>query len=113
MSAPTKMTKNYEWQLLVYAYVLQKKYDITTRYITDVFLTRDNCGRLNASGKPMKDYPSVVGEVSKPVTEESLLFIESIIKVVAHSVEAFVTSPKQQRFNNHRTSHFNRRDTNR
>jgi len=94
LSAPTKITKNYEWQLLVYAYVLHKKYDITTRYVTDVFLTRDNCGRLNASGKPMKDYPSVVGEVSKPVTEESLLFIESLIKVVAHSVEAFVTKPE-------------------
>lgn len=98
MSPPTKMSKGYEWQLLVYAYVLKTKYSITVRNIVDVFITKAYIGRVSpTTGKPMKDYYPTIGEVAKPVTDESLAFIRSLIEIVAHSVESFVTTPGVQR----------------
>ena len=94
MNPPTSMPKGYEWQLLVYSYVLKQKYNITVSQITNVYITRHNVNRISeTTGKPLKDYPSTIGTVSKPVTPESLDFIESIIKVVADSVYTFVTQP--------------------
>lgn len=95
---PTTMTKDYQWQLLVYAWVLKEKYDITVTTISDVFITRNEVGRISpTTNRPMKDYPSTIGVVSEPVTAESLEFIKSLIMVVAHSVHRFVTTP-QDRF---------------
>lgn len=92
------MTKNYEWQLLVYAYVLKKAYNITTLAIQDIFITREHEGEISEkTGKRGKSYPSVVVPITKPVTPESLEFIESIINIVAHSVQSFVLNPGPQR----------------
>ncbi len=94
LNPPTTMTKGYEWQLLVYAYVLKHEYNITVAHISDIFITRHNVGRVSeTTGKPLKDYPSTIGVVSKPVTQESFDFIESIVKLVAHSVESFTLNP--------------------
>jgi len=92
------MSKNYEWQLLVYAYVLKKAYNINTQAIQDVFITREYEGEISEkTGKRGKAYPSMVVPISKPVTQESLDFIESIINIVAHSVQSFVLNPGPQR----------------
>ena len=81
------MSTGYEWQLLVYAYVLKKKYDITVLNMRDVFITREH-----PPGKT-KSYPATVVPIHKPVTQESLDFIESIIELVAYSVREFVINP--------------------
>ena len=91
------MTKNYEWQLLVYAYVLKKAYNINTQAIQDIFITREYEGEISDKGKRGKAYPSMVVPITKPVTPESLEFIESIINIVAHSVQSFVLNPGPQR----------------
>lgn len=92
------MTKNYEWQLLVYAYVLKKAYNINTLAIQDIFITREYEGEISEkTGKRGKAYPSMVVPITKPVTPESLEFIESIINIVAHSVQSFVLNPGPQR----------------
>lgn len=92
------MTKNYEWQLLVYAYVLKKAYNINTQAIQDIFITREYEGEISEkTGKRGKAYPSMVVPITKPVTPESLEFIESIINIVAHSVQSFVLNPGPQR----------------
>lgn len=92
------MTKNYEWQLLVYAYVLKKAYNINVSAIQDVFITREYEGEISEkTGKRGKAYPSMIVPITKPVTQESLDFIESIINIVAHSVQSFVLNPGPQR----------------
>lgn len=92
------MTKNYEWQLLVYAYVLKKAYNINTQAIQDIFITREYEGEISEkTGKRGKAYPSMVVPITKPVTPESLEFIESITNIVAHSVQSFVLNPGPQR----------------
>ncbi len=94
LSPPSKMAKEYKWQLAVYAFVLKKAYNITVAYTTTVNVTRNNIGRVSpTTGKPIKDYPSTTGSIQEPVTENLLEFIESIINVVAHSVQAFVEKP--------------------
>ena len=92
------MSKNYEWQLLVYAYVLKKKYDINVAVIQDIFVTREYEGEISEkTGKRGKAYPSMTVPISKPVSPESLEFIESIINIVAHSVQSFILNPGPQR----------------
>ena len=92
------MSKNYEWQLLVYAYVLKKAYNINVSAIQDIFITREYEGEISEkTGKRGKAYPSMVVPITKPVTPESLEFIESIINIVAHSVQSFVLNPGPQR----------------
>lgn len=92
------MTKNYEWQLLVYAYVLKKAYNINTQAIQDIFITREYEGEISEkTGKRGKAYPSMVVPITKPVHPEDLDFIESIINIVAHSVQSFVQNPGPQR----------------
>lgn len=92
------MSKNYEWQLLVYAYVLKKAYNINTQAIQDIFITREYEGEISEkTGKRGKAYPSMVVPIGKPVYQEDLDFIESLINIVAHSVQSFVLNPGPQR----------------
>ena len=92
------MTKAYEWQLLTYAFALKKAYNINTLAIQDIFVTREYEGEISEkTGKRGKAYPSMVVPITKPVTPESLEFIESIINIVAHSVQSFVLNPGPQR----------------
>lgn len=92
------MTKNYEWQLLVYAYVLKKAYNINTQAIQDIFVTREYEGEISEkTGKRGKAYPSMVVPIGKPVHQEDLDFIESIINIVANSVQSFVLNSGPQR----------------
>ena len=92
LNAPTTISKAYEFQLLTYAYVLKQKYNINVVSMNITYITQNQVGRISeTTGKPMKDYPTTVSEVIKPVTSESLEFIESVIKLVAHSVHRFVT----------------------
>lgn len=92
------MTKNYEWQLLVYAYVLKKAYNINTQAIQDIFITREYEGEISEkTGKRGKAYPSMVVPIGKPVHPEDLDFIESIINIVANSVQSFVLNPGPKR----------------
>jgi len=96
LSPSKKMSKKYEWQLLVYALVLKKEYNITVETVTDVFITRNNINRPSPTNpsKMLKDAPSTIGVVSKVVTQDSMEFIQSLLHVVADSVELFVTKPE-------------------
>lgn len=94
----SSMTKAYHWQLLVYAYVLKKLHNINVTKITNVFISRSDINRVSEkTGKPLKDYPSEITPISKPVLPEDLDFIESLIKLVAHSVQSFILNPGPQR----------------
>lgn len=94
----SSMTKAYQWQLLVYAYVLKKLHNINVTKITNVFISRSDINRVSEkTGKPLKDYPSEITPISKPVLPEDLDFIESLIKLVAHSVQSFILNPGPQR----------------
>jgi len=98
LNTPTSMAKGHEWQLLLYSLVLKKEYNITVAIVTTTMITRNNVGRISpTTQKPMKDYPSTVADISKPVTQESLEFIESIALIIAHSVKSFVENPGLQR----------------
>ena len=94
MSAPTTFSKPYQFQLLVYAWVLHQ-YGITVTTMELVYVTRDNCGRISeVTGKPMKDYPSTISVISKAITSEDLDFIGSLIQLIAESVHTFQTKPE-------------------
>lgn len=79
---------NYKLQLLTYAWILkQKGYPIDT--ISIVWITHNQVNRISeTTGKRMQDYPTTVSEVSEIIGQKDFEFIESILKLVAESVQA-------------------------
>lgn len=94
MTPPTKFSRKYWFQQMVYAWILkQQGYDI--QYIKLVYITQSNVGRISEkTGKPLKDYPSQVAEVVEEVTQANLDLIDSCLKVAAESVVTFKEKPE-------------------
>ena len=91
---PTKFSKTYLYQQLTYAWILQQQ-GITVQYIDLLFISRANVGRVSEkTGKPLKDYPSEIHTLTHEVTQNDLDFIESLILLVANSVETWNTKPE-------------------
>jgi len=94
LSAPSSITYGYRLQLLAYAYALIKSgHPISTASI--IWVTTNQVNRTSPeTGKPMKDYPATCS-VSKSITidEQSLEFIESILKLVAETVQFVQANP--------------------
>ena len=94
LSAPSSVSYGYRLQLLSYAYALIKSgTPISTASI--IWITTNQVNRTSPeTGKPMKDYPATCS-VSKSITidEQSLEFIESILKLVAETVQFVQANP--------------------
>lgn len=78
---------NYKLQLLCYAYIY-KQLGLDIDSISIVWITRNEVGRLGKTGKPLKDYPSKVVEVTELITEDDFKFIKDILCLVAESIQA-------------------------
>lgn len=89
---PTSFPRAYWFQQLTYAYILiQNGHPVD--FIDLVYVTRNNTGRYNDKGKPLKDYPSQVHVLTEPVTAENLDLISGVLKLVAHSVRHWHQNP--------------------
>lgn len=92
-TAPTKFARNYWFQQMVYAWVLKQK-GIDVRWIKLVYINQAEVGRISEkTGKPLKDYPSVVSVVTEEVTEENLELIGSCLQLIAESVQTWKDKP--------------------
>jgi hypothetical protein len=94
LSAPSSISYGYRLQLLAYAYALIKSgTPVSTASI--IWITTNQVNRISPdTGKHMKDYPATCS-VSKSITidEQSLEFIESILKLVAETVQFVLANP--------------------
>ena len=79
---------NYKYQLLTYAWIYTKLgYNVDR--IRIVWITNNQVGRISeTTGKPLKDYPSQVVEVTELINQQDLDFIESILKLISETVQA-------------------------
>lgn len=79
---------NYKYQLLTYAYIYNQL-GIKTDRIRIVWVTRNEVNRISEkTGKPLKDYPTQVVEVTEQVSQNDMEFIESVLKLIAETVQA-------------------------
>ena len=90
----TRFSRSYWFQQMTYAWVL-KQQGVTINHLKLVYITNNEVGRVSEkTGKPLKDYPSQVYEVTEQVTEESLDIIENALKLVAESAKTFQERPE-------------------
>lgn len=94
LSAPDKISRNYYFQQMAYVWLARKKgFSIDSFKI--VYITTHQTGRKSGvTGKPLKDYPCTVTQVVHRVTDDDMILIESVIKLVAESVQAFKEKPE-------------------
>ncbi len=93
-SPPTKFSRSYWFQQMVYAWVLKQK-GITIDYIDLVFITTSETGRWSEkTGKALKDYPSTCTVITEPVTQEGLELIGSCLAIIAESVDVWNKQPE-------------------
>ena len=94
---PKSITYPHKLQLLVYAYLYTKAgYTISQIEICSINRhTPGKPGKPNAQGisKIGKAYPSEVTAIAESITVFDIQFIESLIKLVAQSVRAFIDTP--------------------
>lgn len=92
-TAPTKFSRAYWFQQMTYAWVLKQK-GVNIEYLKLVYITKADVNRVSEkTGKPLKDYPSVVTEVVEEVTEEKLDLIGSCLMLIAESVQLWAERP--------------------
>jgi len=93
-TAPTKFSRNYWFQQMVYAWVLKQK-GVNVRWIKLVYITTSEVGRVSEkTGKPLKDYPSEVSVVTEEVTDANLELIGSCLQLIAESVQTWQEKPE-------------------
>lgn len=93
LTAPKSIPYGYKLQLLTYAWIYHKK-GIKVRTINITWITNNQVGRTSpTTGKPIKDYPCSVTTVTHTVTPEDLDFIESLLKLIAESVQLVKEKP--------------------
>lgn len=84
---------NYKYQLLTYAWIYRQM-GVPVDKIKIVWVTRNEVGRVSEkTGKPMKDYPSQVGEAIQEITTSDMNFIEGILKLMSESVKKTEEDP--------------------
>ena len=93
LSAPSSVSYGYKLQLLAYAYALVKSgRKINTASI--IWITTNQVNRFNDKGKPLADYPATCTISSAiKIDEQSLSFIESILKLVAETIQFVKDNP--------------------
>jgi hypothetical protein len=90
---PAKFPRQYWFQQMTYAWILRQQGKPVSQCRL-VYITRNNTGRFNDKGKPLKDYPSQTHILTEPVTDESMQIIEGVLKVVAESVLLWNSNPE-------------------
>ena len=94
LTAPKTISKAYKFQLLVYAYLFREQ-GLPADRIQIIYVTRNVTNRISEkTGKPMQDYPSQTTVLSEQITSEDMDFIESIIHLIAHSVDTWNKHPE-------------------
>jgi len=84
----------YRYQLLTYAWIYNN-IGIPIDRIRILWITNNDVGRISdKTNKPMKDYPCQVVEASEMFTQESYDFIESILKLIAETVDYYKQHPE-------------------
>jgi hypothetical protein len=96
LSAPNKIPRAYWFQQMAYVWLARKRgMDIKSFRI--VYITTNITGRVSEStGKALKDYPTTVTSLVHEVTSSDLEIIDSVTKLVAHSVKSFKEKPELQ-----------------
>jgi hypothetical protein len=90
----TRFPRPYFFQQLAYAY-LCKQHAIPITALKLVYITTGELNRISEkTGKRLQDYPSIVYEVDHLITDEDWQLIDSIIKLVSHSVQTWRQSPE-------------------
>lgn len=85
---------HYRYQLLTYAYIYNKM-GIPVDRIRIIWVTRNETNRISEkTNKPMKDYPAQAVAVTEQITEQDLLFIESILKLISETVYMYKLYPQ-------------------
>ncbi len=90
---PKVFPRNYWFQQLCYAYILRQQ-GRKADYCKLVYISRDNTGRTNEKGKPLKDYPSELNIVTHMITDEDMDIIHGCLMTIAHSVTLWNTHPE-------------------
>jgi len=91
---PDSIAFKHKLQLLTYAYVLRKEYNITSDRIRIVYVTTEVVGEISPkTGKQFKSYPSEVKVLTENVTEQDFEYIEGIIHLIAESVDRWKKVP--------------------
>ena len=93
LSAPSSVTYGYRLQLLAYAYAFIKSgKPIKTSSI--IWITTSQLNRFGKNGKPLQDYPATCSLSSAiSIDEQALEFIESILNLVAETVQFVKANP--------------------
>jgi len=92
---PKVLKYEYKLQLLTYAWVLKQK-GITVDRIKNTYITRQDINRIGKTGRPLKDYPSEIITIIENITDESIEYIDGIIRVIASSVDHWDKYPEHR-----------------
>lgn len=88
LTAKSKIPYEYKLQLLCYAYIYRKM-GLPINTISIIWITHNQVNRVSeTNGKPLKDAPTKVTEVSEIIDDKDMLFIESLLKLISESVQA-------------------------
>jgi hypothetical protein len=94
LNAPTDVKRSYFFQQLCYVW-LARQQGFNVRRFRLIYVTTNTVGRISEkTGKPMQDYPTKVSEVVYEVTDDDMIMIEGIIKLVADFVGAWKKHPE-------------------
>lgn len=89
-----KIPYGYKLQLLCYAYIYRQM-GFNIDEISIIWITKPIDGGVSAkTGKPLKSYPSKVIQVTERINKEDFNFIESILKLVAESLDVSAKNPQ-------------------
>ena len=91
---PSSFPRTYYFQQLCYAYIMRANgHTVTTLKL--VYISRSNTGRISEkTGKPLQDYPSTVSVLSHIITPDDWSLIESCVKLVTESIQAWQQHPE-------------------
>ena len=96
LTAPKTISYPYRLQLLCYAWLYRQQGKPVNR-IQIAYVTRAETNRISeVTQKRLKDYPSTISILSESISETDLEFIESILNLIAHSVQTFKSNPELQ-----------------
>lgn len=91
---PTSFYRAYYFQLMTYAWVYREMGRPVNK-LKLVYVTRNETGRVSEkTGKPLKDYPSIVHTVDHIITESDFDIINGCIHTIANSVKLWNEQPE-------------------
>jgi CRISPR/Cas system-associated exonuclease Cas4 (RecB family) len=91
---PKAIPMHYKYQLLTYAWLLQRHGYSVTR-VRLIYINRDIPGEISEkTGKRLKSYPPEVTVLTESITLEDINFIEGLLQLCVDSVEAGKAHPE-------------------